>query len=342
METLEVVNGDWLGIRISGEFKELQEEERAFLSKEIPGNSQYTRESSELPANRCKNRYTNYRPFDETRVKLESIEGMDGSDYINSSFLSGETKETYHYYIACQAPLDHTVGDFWRMIWEQRTAVVVMLTGLHEGNIVKADKYWPENGEVKQYGKMIVLLRRTFSVGEITIRSFLIREESSKATREVIQLHYDNWPDFGVPPTTKSIRDLILLMVGFRQKAFDLYSLKGPVVVHCSAGVGRTGVFVASHIALEKLLQKEKLDIKRIVTQLRTQRQGMVRTEEQYRLIYSIVMDSLKTNFLMELLNAKQVQRTSSCSVDERASKKTKRLSKEQEVLVSQVGAPTN
>lgn len=245
---------------------------------------------------------------DETRVRLEYKDGVEGSDYINANFINGETPNSYRYYIACQAPIENTVTDFWRMIWEQRIGVILMLTGLVEGNSVKAHSYWPEEGKVKRFGEIVICHKKTFQVGDITVRSLLARKSSSNlfgetGAREIIQLQYEGWPDHGVPESTKTIQELLVLMTKFKNRA-SRQSLDGPVVVHCSAGLGRTGAFIGAHITLMKLLNNETPNVKTTVELIRKQRSGLVRNEAQYAFIYTVVKDFLKSGQLKELGNS--------------------------------------
>lgn len=257
-----------------------------------------------------KNRYRSVMPLpDETRVRLEFKDGEEGSDYINANFINGETPNSFHYYIACQAPIENTVTDFWRMIWEQQTGVILMLTGLVEGNSVKAHSYWPEEGKVKRYGDIVICHKKTFQVGEVTVRSILARQSTSSSNlfkenthnaREIIQLQYEGWPDHGVPESTKTIQELLVLMTKFKNRA-SRQTLDGPVVVHCSAGLGRTGAFIGAHITLMKILHNETPNVKTTVELIRKQRSGLVRNEAQYAFIYTVVKDFLKSGSLKEL-----------------------------------------
>jgi protein tyrosine phosphatase len=287
---MEVVDSDWLDIKLKVEFTDLVIEEKFFLEQEARGYS--VRSVSGLLQNKFKNRYTGYRPLDSTRVVLSELPGIEGSDYINASYISGELPETYHYYIACQAPLESTTSDFWRMIWEQKCGVIVMVTDVEED---KATQYWPEEGEVARYGQYLVCQKKNFQMGDIQVRSLLVKEDSfgNEDTREIIHLQYRDWPDFGVPQTTKPLKELLSLSSKFKQRAAAVYNLVGPMVVHCSAGVGRTGVFIAAHITLEKLKNNLPVNIQETVRRLRSQRQGMIRTQEQYSLVYSIMFDVL-------------------------------------------------
>jgi len=244
-----------------------------------------------------KNRYRTIIPSEDTRVKLNTQEGVEHSDYINANYISSDLSQNDNKYIACQAPIDCTLNDFWRMVWEQRCGVIVMVTGLVEDNVIKATCYWPEEGKVKTFGNLLICHKKTFCIGEIIIRSLLIRpvNQEHQSTREIIQLHYEGWPDAGVPTTTKPVRDLLILMNKFQERASALYSLNGPLVVHCSAGVGRTGCLIACHIAIEKLKEREVPNIKQSVELMRKQRHPTtVRNVRQYEFIYTVVRDAVK------------------------------------------------
>jgi len=189
------------------------------------------------------------------------------------------------------------------MVWEQRCGVVVMLTQLRESHSLKATCYWPDEGRVKRYGSYLVCHKNTFSLANraspIVVRSLLLKEcsplDGKTQVREVILLQYEGWPDFGVPSTTQPICDLIRLTRKFQQRAKQSLAMQdGPVVVHCSAGVGRTGVFVAADITIQRIQNNQLPDIKKTVQLLRKQRNGMVKNEQQYQLIYSIVGDFFK------------------------------------------------
>lgn len=265
--------------------------------------------------NRDKNRYGNALPNPETRVVLK---GGD-TDYINANYIQGEQTQ----YIAAQAPLPNTFSDFWLMVWEQNTRVIMMLTRLTENDRTKAEIYWPrkgplgrargsfsgEDGDVggddagwKQYGKMRVsLVKSTIQEGDedVTIRHFRLRnDEEPDVERQVIQIHFTGWPDFGVPQNTKAFTQLLELMESFNKEPTITGSTEpnGPIILHCSAGLGRTGTLIAAHIAAEKLKlktvkSKEDIDMKAIVALLREQRSGMVQTKCQYKFLHDLLND---------------------------------------------------
>jgi protein tyrosine phosphatase len=285
---MEVIDSHWLDIKLKVEYTDLSIEERFFLEQEARGSC--TRSYSALSQNRNKNRYNGYRPLDATRVVLTQLPGVECSDYINANYISGEIPDSEHYYIACQAPLQSTLHDFWRMVWEQACGVIVMVTDLEEE---KVTQYWPEEGRTACYGQYMVGQKKNFQLGGIEIRSILLRNCLTGETREIIHLQYRDWPDFGVPQTTKPIRDLVGLSTKFKQRAASLYNLSGPMVVHCSAGVGRTGAFIAAHIILERMRLNLPVNIQETVRRLRAQRYGMIRTQDQYTLVYNVMFDML-------------------------------------------------
>jgi len=219
---------------------------------------------------------------------------MDGSDYINANFISGQMPNSPRHYISCQAPLASTSADFWRMIYEQKCILVVMLTRLYEKNLEKATVYWPEEeGETNYYGTIAITLKSVSRIQDITIRILRMDVESPAGTisREICHLHYTEWPDFGVPRSTKLLRQLIELVDFYADRG------KGPIVAHCSAGIGRTGTFIGLSICLEKLKYGQPANVMETVRQMRKQMRGMVQTKEQYMFIYAALADALREQF---------------------------------------------
>jgi len=246
------------------------------------------------PQNMCKNRYYNILPNEESRVKLDAL--VDGdSDYINANFVGCE--KFRRNYILTQAPLPNTVNDLWRMVWQEKVPVIVCLTKLNEGDVQKAHKYWPDDGQTVQFGKIIVYHSMTVMYSNIAIRSFTLwLQGDTLNTIEVFHLHYQDWPDHGTPSSTKPVRTLAYLVSTLRERCRS-----GPAVVHCSAGVGRAGTFVAIHLILTQLEKmalsqpcpKIPINVKEIVARLRSQREGTVQTVDQYIFIYKVIVDSL-------------------------------------------------
>jgi protein tyrosine phosphatase len=237
-----------------------------------------------LPSSLSKNRYPDILPFENTRVCLESNH-TDGSDYINANFVLDQK------YISCQAPLYPTIADFWKMVWEQKSIVIVMLTNLIESGRIKAIIYWPiyvDNPVT--YGDITVTL-----VAELKLEHFVLRYlnlQKGDEFRQIIHVHYTEWPDHGVPKLTRGILCLCKQINIFLDDALEI----SPIIVHCSAGIGRSGSFITIHHAINQIDRNQSYDILSTAKQLRRDRIGMIQTEEQYRLIYQTIKDYHKVN----------------------------------------------
>ncbi|XP_062238285.1 receptor-type tyrosine-protein phosphatase O isoform X1 [Platichthys flesus] len=239
-------------------------------------------DAADLPVNRPKNRYTNILPYDFSRVQLISMHNDEGSDYINANYIPGykHVKE----YIATQGPLPETRNDFWKMVLQQKSAIVVMLTQCNERRRVKCDHYWPFTDEPVMYGEISVeMLSETESL-EWTIRKF--RLGYADESQDVLHLNYTSWPDHGVP-TVNAIESILQFVHIVRQQA---NRTKEPVIVHCSAGVGRTGTFMALDRLMQHIREHEFADVLGLVSEMRSHRLSMVQTEEQYVFIHQCVL----------------------------------------------------
>ncbi|XP_045077679.1 receptor-type tyrosine-protein phosphatase delta-like isoform X25 [Coregonus clupeaformis] len=250
----------------------------------IDPGQQFTWEHSNLEVNKPKNRYANVIAYDHSRVLLSAIDGIPGSDYINSNYIDGYRKQNA--YIATQGSLPETFGDFWRMIWEQRSANIVMMTKLEERSRVKCDQYWPTRG-TETYGLIQVTLLDTVELATYCVRTFALYKNGSSEKREVRQFQFTAWPDHGVPehPTP-------FLAFLRRVKACNPLDA-GPMVVHCSAGVGRTGCFIVIDAMLERIKHEKTVDIYGHVTLMRAQRNYMVQTEDQYVFIHDALQEAV-------------------------------------------------
>ncbi|XP_020952521.1 receptor-type tyrosine-protein phosphatase F isoform X19 [Sus scrofa] len=249
----------------------------------IDPGQQFTWENSNLEVNKPKNRYANVIAYDHSRVILTSIDGVPGSDYINANYIDGYRKQNA--YIATQGPLPETMGDFWRMVWEQRTATVVMMTRLEEKSRVKCDQYWPARG-TETYGLVQVTLLDTVELATYTVRTFALHKSGSSEKRELRQFQFMAWPDHGVPEYPTPILAFLR-----RVKACNPLDA-GPMVVHCSAGVGRTGCFIVIDAMLERMKHEKTVDIYGHVTCMRAQRNYMVQTEDQYVFIHEALLEA--------------------------------------------------
>ncbi|XP_064004321.1 receptor-type tyrosine-protein phosphatase C [Pogoniulus pusillus] len=235
--------------------------------------------------NQNKNRYIDILPYDHNRVELSEIPGDPGSDYINASYIDG-FKEPRKY-IAAQGPKDETTDDFWRMIWEQKATVIVMVTRCEEGKRNKCAQYWPsmENGSAI-YGDIIVKINESKTCPDYVIQKLHITNGRERtAGRDVTHIQFTSWPDHGVPEDPH-----LLLKLRRRVNALSNF-FSGPIVVHCSAGVGRTGTYIGIDAMLEGLDAEGRVDVYGYVVKLRRQRCLMVQVESQYILIHQALVE---------------------------------------------------
>ncbi|XP_059803668.1 receptor-type tyrosine-protein phosphatase epsilon isoform X2 [Hypanus sabinus] len=241
-------------------------------------------EAANNEENKDKNRYPNILPDDNFRVILTAIDGVPGSDYINASYVDGY--KVKNKFIAAQGPKEETVADYWRMIWEQKSATIVMLTNVKEKKEEKCYKYWPDQG-LWTYGAIRVSVEDVTVLVDYTIRKFTIQNQTTgnKAPRLVTQLHFTSWPDFGVPFAP-------IGMLKFLKKVKALNpSYSGPIVVHCSAGVGRTGTFIVIDAMIDMMDAEQKVDVFGFVARIRNQRPQLVQTDMQYSFIYQALLE---------------------------------------------------
>ncbi|TPP63867.1 Receptor-type tyrosine-protein phosphatase F, partial [Fasciola gigantica] len=236
--------------------------------------------------NISKNRMPQAVPFDSNRVQLCPIRGVDGSDYINASFVDGY--QARKAFIACQSPMVSTVEDFWRMVWEQKSDVIVMLCDLIEGGKEKCHQYWPSTKPSRYQFFVIDPTAKYHMLGHI-LREFKITDARDGESRTVRHFQYTRWPERGVPSSGDSLIDLI----GQVHKIRAMSKENTPVTVHCSSGTGRTGVFIALSNVFERLRQESVVDMYATVKLLRQQRVGLVQTDEQYRFCYLATLDYL-------------------------------------------------
>ncbi|XP_037980369.1 receptor-type tyrosine-protein phosphatase F-like isoform X4 [Motacilla alba alba] len=232
--------------------------------------------------NQNKNRYKSIIPYDHCRVVLQSSDS--GNGYINASYV--DTYRSPRFFIAAQGPLAGTVVDFWHMVWQEKTSVIVMLTGLVEQNKIKCEQYWPEQEQV--YGDFTVTLNNTWTSTGLVKRIFSLQKAGCALPRAVEQFHYLLWPDHGVP---RNPSQLLCLVEVVNKRVLETPA--GPVLVHCSAGIGRTGTFIALDFLLKMGKAEGKVDVFRCVQQLREQRVSMVQTKEQYSFLYEALLEGL-------------------------------------------------
>ncbi|XP_043371442.1 receptor-type tyrosine-protein phosphatase delta isoform X15 [Dermochelys coriacea] len=242
--------------------------------------------SANLPCNKFKNRLVNIMPYESTRVCLQPIRGVEGSDYINASFIDGYRQQKA--YIATQGPLAETTEDFWRMLWEHNSTIVVMLTKLREMGREKCHQYWPAERSAR-YQYFVVDPMAEYNMPQYILREFKVTDARDGQSRTVRQFQFTDWPEQGVPKSGEGFIDFI----GQVHKTKEQFGQDGPISVHCSAGVGRTGVFITLSIVLERMRYEGVVDIFQTVKMLRTQRPAMVQTEDQYQFGYRAALEYL-------------------------------------------------
>ncbi|WVZ88616.1 hypothetical protein U9M48_035116 [Paspalum notatum var. saurae] len=257
------------------------------------------------PVNRAKNRYIDVLPFDDTRVELKSSARTSNNDYINASFIKATEDKRVGRFISTQGPLVKTFEDFWEMIYEYQCPAIVMLT---QFDCVKCDEYLPLRNRQGRYGKYDVkIMEEKTDSHHLLLRDVKVQSNESGKIHSVLHIEYADWPDHGVPTSTNDVRQI--------WKWLHHIPKEHPIVVHCSAGIGRTGTYITIHTTLERILLGDKASYNLVesVKNFRSQRPGMVQTElgdmttvivwnvtwcfaelEQYKFCYRAIADELK------------------------------------------------
>ncbi|XP_035596591.1 tyrosine-protein phosphatase non-receptor type 18-like isoform X1 [Oncorhynchus keta] len=273
--------------------------------------------AGELMENVKKNRYRDILPYDQTRVPLTLLTNENDLDYINASFIKGATKTKK--YIATQGPLRHTLVDFWRMIWQYDVKVIIMACREIEMGKKKCECYWTTFKETTHFGPFIVSNFQESSPNEeVVFRALTVRYHEE--TRKISQFQYTAWPDHDVPYTVYGI----LGMMDMARK--DQGNNTSPVLIHCSAGCGRTGVICALDYVHDLLVTKqikEDFSIMKIVVELRSQRPSAVQTKEQYRFVFSAVASMFEKALRSAENNSQNLTKSNQSLYDGVASVKT-------------------
>ncbi|XP_072250141.1 tyrosine-protein phosphatase non-receptor type 6 isoform X1 [Leuresthes tenuis] len=257
-----------------------------------------SREEGQRPENKSKNRYKNILPFNDTRVILEDADpNVVGSDYINANYVKNKLRESEDkkVYIATQGCLLTTVDDFWQMVWQEKTRVIVMTTREVEKGRNKCVPYWPDPHGTKEFGPYVVTFTTERDATDYKVRILEISPKNQpKVSRTIWHYQYLSWPDHGVPQEPGGVLSF-LSQVNSKQ---DEYPGAGPMIVHCSAGIGRTGTIIVIDMILEAIDSQGldcDIDVSKYIQMVREQRSGMVQTEAQYKFIYLAVSEYIQT-----------------------------------------------
>lgn len=268
-------------------------EEYARIKHEPPmGTFTATRAKYNLP----KNRYSDVLCLDHSRVMLPQKEDDPSADYINANFVDGYMQKNA--YISTQGPLPRTFGDFWRMVWQCQVLTIVMTTKAMERGRVKCGQYWPldEEGEL-QIEEFVIINTAIEQNREYSITGLLVHNTQTQESRQVTHLQFTSWPDYGIPPSSGFLDFLFRVRacqadaVKLMEPEWQGHPLGPPIVVHCSAGIGRTGTFITTDINLHRLDDIGTVDLSQTVRHIRSQRAFSIQMPDQYVFCHLAVID---------------------------------------------------
>ncbi|XP_027873282.1 tyrosine-protein phosphatase non-receptor type 2a isoform X1 [Xiphophorus couchianus] len=251
---------------------------------------EYPYKVAKLPVNRNLNRYRDVSPYDHSRVKLENAD----NDYINASLVA--VKEAERAYILTQGPLRNTCGHFWLMVWEQCSKAVIMLNRVIEKGSEKCAQYWPTSEELQMSFNdtgFVVRLLSEEDQSHYTIRVLELENTKTGESREIYHFHYTTWPDFGVPESPASFLNFLFKV----RESGSLGPQHGPSVVHCSAGIGRSGTFALVDtclVLMDRSKSSSSVDIQKVLLDMREYRMGLIQTSDQLRFSYMSIIQGAK------------------------------------------------
>ncbi|XP_072261558.1 tyrosine-protein phosphatase non-receptor type 13 isoform X4 [Pyxicephalus adspersus] len=233
--------------------------------------------------NKKKNRYKNILPYDTTRVPLGTEDG-----YINASFIKMPVGSEDFTYIACQGPLPSTVPDFWQMVWEQNSTLIAMMTQEVEGGKIKCQRYWPDepNRTLRVNNELQLTLLKTQQLECFVLRILEVQDIQTEEIRHIAHLNFTAWPDHDTPTNPNQL----LTFISFMRHIYR----SGPIITHCSAGIGRSGTLICIDVLLGLISKDLEFNISDLVQTMRLQRHGMIQTEEQYIFCYQVILYILK------------------------------------------------
>ncbi|KAL5022671.1 hypothetical protein ScPMuIL_001826 [Solemya velum] len=281
------------------------------LFKEIVYGSQFPHEAATHENNIPKNRFRGVYPYDHSRVKLELIPETSNSDYIHANYIDGY--EIDREYIAAQGPLKNTIHEMWRMVVQEKCGKIIMLTNLREPRMVKCERYWPLAGECMELSGITLTLaseevRSFYTIRNVTV---VVEQGMKKETRLIEQYHYTAWPDHGTADPRQ-------LAVFYRRVTRDTSRFPGPYLVHCSAGIGRTGTFLGLDALARYGCCHKQVDVSGYVAKMRKNRMNMVQTSAQFQLVHEVLYETLmypqssipSTQFVSRYATLKEQQET--------------------------------
>ncbi|WCJ44106.1 protein tyrosine phosphatase 1 [Euphorbia peplus] len=243
--------------------------------------------------NISKNRYMDVIPFDRNRVVLNPCKDyrQSAKGYVNASLVATSSSEGVSRFIATQGPLPHTYEDFWEMVIQYHCPVIVMLTRLFDNNKLKCGDYYQAENGPRDFGNICVDTKWMITTDtSLVVRNMEVGyKESEEPPRFVLHIQYPEWPDHGVPKDTLAVREIL-------KRLYEVPPSLGPIVVHCSAGIGRTGTYCAIHNTIQRILAGDlsALHLANTIKEFRSQRIGMVQTMEQYFFCYKAIVDELE------------------------------------------------